>query len=42
MDFLVWFVIREEEKWYVGSWLGGFQLPIVVRVDAIAYCKTSS
>ncbi|CDI82337.1 hypothetical protein EAH_00066030 [Eimeria acervulina] len=26
---------REEPKWYVGSWLGGFEWAIIVGVDAV-------
>ena len=29
-------VIRNEVKWYVGSWLGGFEWAIFVGVDAFA------
>ena len=35
-------MIRKEPKWYVGSWLGGFEWPIFVGVDAFAYGKTGS
>ena len=32
----------KEPKWYVGSWLGGFDWPIFVGVDAFADDKTGS
>ena len=35
-------MIRKEAKWYVGSWLGGFERPIFVGVGAFAYGKTGS
>ena len=38
----VWVVIRKKVKCYVGSWLGGFEWPIFVGVDALAYDKTGS
>ncbi|CDI82949.1 hypothetical protein EAH_00068000 [Eimeria acervulina] len=33
---------RKEAKRYVGSWLGGFEWPIFVGVDAFGYGKTGS
>ena len=42
MCFRLWVVNRKEVKWYVGSWLGGFECPIFVGVDAFAYGKTGS
>ena len=35
-------VIREEPKWYAGSWLGGFEWPIFVDVDDVTYGETGS
>ena len=42
VGFRVWAVIRKESKWYVGSWLGGFDWAIFVGVDAFAYGNTGS
>ena len=42
MGFTLGVVIRKEAKWYVGSWLGGFEWPIFVGADAFAYGKTGS
>ena len=42
MGFRLWVVIRKEVKWYVGSWLVGFEWAIFVGVDASAYSKTGS
>ncbi|CDI81617.1 hypothetical protein EAH_00062250 [Eimeria acervulina] len=33
---------EKEAKWYVGSWLAGFEWPIFVEVDGFAYGKTGS
>ena len=35
-------MFRKELRWYVGSWVGGFEWPIFVGVDAFAYIKTVS
>ena len=35
-------MFRQEPKWYVGSWLGGFGWPIFVGVDGFAYGKTAA
>ena len=42
MGFCVWVLFRKELKWYVGSWLGGFEWSIFVGVDGFAYGKTES
>ena len=42
MCFWVWVVIRKEPKWYLGSWLGGFEWPIFVDVDGFTYGETGS
>ena len=34
--FSVSVVIRKEVKWYVVSWLGGFEWAIIVGMDAFA------
>ena len=35
-------MIRKELKWYVGSWLAGFDWPIFDGVDAFAYGRIGS
>ena len=35
-------MLRKELKWYVASWLGGFDCPIFVAVNNVAYTKNGS
>ena len=41
-DSRKWVLFRNEAKLYVGSWLGGFERPIFVGVNAFPYGKKGS